>query len=323
MFISINHMYHTKFLLNALFCCSFCFLNSTENLQAQSAGNPKAWVEKSDQYTQLLIDLDKKYSPEYGSAEGLSEYDEQISVPTLANQLAERNEEEKLLTVYTAALQKEKEAPVLQDLHILIDHLKLGFGEMDYELKHKVPFLNAASQIYDGLEILMDEQTASTRRQAAVVRIRKYAGLEPGYQPLTEIFKERVSHQMKTADMIYPSKQRIEVDLSRNASIIEGIALLCKKYNLKGWEEPYEKLKKQVADYDQWTRDQILPKARVDFRLPPEEYALRFEQYGIDIPPAEIAKMAHAAFTEIQNEMKPLAKKSPDSVICHPTIIAA
>jgi len=309
MFISINHMYHTKFLLNALFCCSFCFLNSTENLQAQSAGNPKAWVEKSDQYTQLLIDLDKKYSPEYGSAEGLSEYDEQISVPTLANQLAERSEEEKLVAVYTAALQKEKEAPVLQDLHILIDHLQLGFREMDYELKHKVPFLNAASQIYDGLEILMDEQTAATRRQAAVVRIRKYAGLEPGYRPLTEILKERVSHQMKTGDMIYPSRQRMEVDLSRNASIMEGIAILCKKYNLKGWEEPYEKLKKQVANYDQWTREQVLPKARTDFRLPPEEYALRFEHYGIDISPAEIAKMAHVAFTQIQNEMKPLAKE--------------
>ena len=54
-------------------------------------------------------------------------------------------------------------------------------------------------------------------------------------------------------------------------------------------------------------RQTILPKARTDFRLPPEEYALAFEGYGIDIPPAQIAAMAHAAFTEYQTEMAPLA----------------
>ena len=51
----------------------------------------------------------------------------------------------------------------------------------------------------------------------------------------------------------------------------------------------------------------ILPKARTDFRLPPEEYALAFEQYGIDLPPAKVAAMAHAAFSQYQAEMAPLA----------------
>ena len=54
-------------------------------------------------------------------------------------------------------------------------------------------------------------------------------------------------------------------------------------------------------------RSDILPKARTDFRLPPEKYALAFEEYGIDIPPAQIAAMAHAAFTQYQAEMAPLA----------------
>ena len=62
-----------------------------------------------------------------------------------------------------------------------------------------------------------------------------------------------------------------------------------------------------MTDYDAWVRQNILPKARTDFRLPPEKYALAFEEYGIDIPPAQIAAMAHAAFTEYQAEMAPLA----------------
>ena len=49
------------------------------------------------------------------------------------------------------------------------------------------------------------------------------------------------------------------------------------------------------------------PGRRTDFRLPPEEYALDLENYGIDIPPAQLAEMAHKSFTEIQEEMKPIA----------------
>ncbi|MGA8234618.1 MAG: DUF885 domain-containing protein, partial [Candidatus Acidiferrales bacterium] len=47
--------------------------------------------------------------------------------------------------------------------------------------------------------------------------------------------------------------------------------------------------------------------ARTDFREPPEEYALNLEDYGIDIPSAQLANMAHQSFTEIQEEMKPVA----------------
>jgi uncharacterized protein (DUF885 family) len=76
---------------------------------------------------------------------------------------------------------------------------------------------------------------------------------------------------------------------------------------LSGWEPAYAKLKSELADYDAWVRQTILPKARTDFRLPPQKYALAFEEYGIDIPPAQIAALAHKAFTQYQAEMAPLA----------------
>jgi uncharacterized protein (DUF885 family) len=41
--------------------------------------------------------------------------------------------------------------------------------------------------------------------------------------------------------------------------------------------------------------------------MPAERYALAFEEYGIDVPPAQIASMAHAAFAQYQKEMAPLA----------------
>jgi uncharacterized protein (DUF885 family) len=138
-------------------------------------------------------------------------------------------------------------------------------------------------------------------------RIRKYAGLESGYKPLTEILKQRALEQTSKPGVIYPWRQEIETELGRDSNYVEGIAALFKKYNLQGWEEPYEKLKTQLADYDTWLKSTILPKARADFRLPPEEYALRLQNFGIDIPPEQLTAMAHKAFDDIQAEMKPIA----------------
>ena len=86
-----------------------------------------------------------------------------------------------------------------------------------------------------------------------------------------------------------------------------GISDLFKKYNIQGWEGPFATLKKQLADYDAWETANILPKARTDFRLTPEEYAINFENYGIDISPTQIAEMAHKSFLEYQGQMQTLA----------------
>jgi uncharacterized protein (DUF885 family) len=49
--------------------------------------------------------------------------------------------------------------------------------------------------------------------------------------------------------------------------------------------------------------------ARIDFRLPAEEYALNLEDVGIDIPSDQLTALAHQAFTEFQAEMKPIAAR--------------
>ncbi|MBB6271340.1 hypothetical protein HDF26_001767 [Pedobacter cryoconitis] len=293
----------------SLSACLFILIPFAVNSQTKPAHTGKTWITQSNQYTEQLINLDKKYSPEYGSAQGLAEYDTLIVVPTLANLMAERKEEEILNGKYKASLQTEKDLAVKQDLNILIAHLNLGFKRQDFEHLRKIPFLNAANIIYEGLQVLLDDQTPEKRRSAAIVRLQKYTGLAHGFKPLTSILKDRVSAQMRGKEMIYPSKQEMEVTLSRNASIINGIEDLFKKYKLTGWENAYTVLKKQVQDYDQWTRENVLPKARKDFRVTPEEYALQLEDYGVNITPDRLAQMAHKAFTEIQQEMKPIAEQ--------------
>jgi hypothetical protein len=114
---------------------------------------------------------------------------------------------------------------------------------------------------------------------------------------------------MAKPGIIYPAKVEIETEMARNSAYLDGIPALMKKYNLQGWQEPYEKLKAQLVDYDVWIKTNVLPKARTDFRMPPEEYAMALENYGIDIPQDKLAAMAHQAFIEYQGEMKVVAAK--------------
>jgi uncharacterized protein (DUF885 family) len=274
---------------------------------AASAPASRAWIEKSNAYTNKLLDVQLEHSPERGSNQGLAKFDERISDPRLADELAERRELEAALKQIDAARPQESDKRVEEDLDILHKAFDLRFRRQDYGLKHEVPFMNASEQVFQGLRGLLDDQVAAERRPAAVVRLRKYTGTEAGYKPLTELFKQRELEQMAKPGVYYPSREQVLIELGRNSNYVDGIAALFKKYGLHEWEAPYGELKAQLADYDAWVRQNILPKARTDFRLPPEKYALAFEEYGIDLPPAKIAAMAHAAFTQYQAEMAPLA----------------
>jgi uncharacterized protein (DUF885 family) len=279
-------------------------------LAEPAAGNDhteKAWIKQSNEFTNMLLNVQLEHSPEQGSAQGVAKFDDRISDPSRADELTQRQELEAALAKIGAARPSVTDKHVQEDIDILQKSFNLQFRVEDFERAREVPFYNASAQIFRGLHALLDDQVAAERRTAALVRLRKYAGVETGYKPFTERLKERELEQIAKPGVIFPSKGEIETDLGRNSNYIEGIAALFKKYNLTGWEPAFDKLKVQLADYDAWVKENILPKARTDFRLPAEKYVLAFEGYGIDIPPAQIAKMAHAAFAQYQTEMAPLA----------------
>ncbi|HEY0339847.1 MAG TPA: DUF885 family protein, partial [Steroidobacteraceae bacterium] len=280
---------------------------------AQTAATPERpeqqWIARSNAYTNLLLDVQLQHSPEEGSHQGVAKFDERISNPTLADELAERHEFEAALAKIDAARAQETDKKVWEDLDILHKAFDLRFRQQDFSLQHEVPFYNASESVFQGLRGLLDDQMTPERRQAALVRLRKYAGVEPGYTPFTEILRRRESEQIAKPGVIYPSRGELDTELGRNSNYVDGIAALFKKYKLTGWEPAYAQLKDQLTGYDAWVRDNILPKARTDFRLPPEQYVLAFERYGIDLPPAKIAAMAHAAFGEYQAEMGRLATR--------------
>ena len=294
-------MNHKAAVIAALFAISVPAAAQTPPQAAPS------WIDVSNNYTNMLLAVQMKHSPEYGSEEGLSEFDAKVSQPTLADEDRERAETEAVLAQFKAAAAGAQPEEVEQDLQILIHAVELEFREQDFARAHEVPFNNASSIAFGGIRTLLDDQTPAERRPAAVTRLRAYAGLEPGYAPIADILKQRVIEQMAKPGVIYPSRNEIETELGRDSNYLDGIQSLFQKYNLTGWQDAFATLKMQLTGYDDWIRATVLPHARTDFRLPPEKYALNLEDYGIDTPPDQIAAMAHQAFTEIQAEMKPIA----------------
>ena len=86
-------------------------------------------------------------------------------------------------------------------------------------------------------------------------------------------------------------------------TMLAGIRDLLASSKLPGWEPRYALLEKQLNDYNDWLKREMLPRARKDHRLPPEVYANNLRQYGVDISPEELISRALTSFAEIRNQM--------------------
>jgi hypothetical protein len=93
------------------------------------------WIEASNRFTQMLVDVHLRHSPEYGSSQGLAEYDTRIGVPTLADALAERAERDAVIERIEAQLPLEKDRKVAEDMQILIHAIDLDDRELDLQIR--------------------------------------------------------------------------------------------------------------------------------------------------------------------------------------------
>jgi uncharacterized protein (DUF885 family) len=274
-------------------------------VSAQST--PPAWVAKSDQNTQLVLDLLARQSPEGAADLGVSGHDEEIFDLTPGFEKRAEEDTRKVLAQLEKRLPAETDPPVRQDLQILIDSLKADLEGSKLGRSYRIPYFNLTQTIFGSMRSLLDDQVEASRRPAALVRLKKYTGMTPGFTPLATLAETYVRSRLKEPGLVGPFKDQVERDLANNATIVAGIEELFKKYGIAGYEEPYARLKAQLAAYDDFVRKEILPRARTDFRLPPKLYAYSLEQVGVDMPVEELVSRAEVAFKEIQSEMESLA----------------
>ncbi len=271
--------------------------------------SPPAWVARSNQNSQLLVAIQARYSPEEAASSGAPGLDEQTS--SLSPEQPERFRRD--TAVARIELQKrlaaEKDPLVRQDLEILIAQADRDIRSSEASERNLLPYYDIAGYIFFGVQSLLDDQISADRRPAAVVRLLKYTGVLEGFEPITIQAEERFREKLKTPGLVGPAKAKVEKDLENTNAYVNGIGLLLEKYKMRGYQEAFAKLKEQLASYDDFVRGEVLPKSRTDFRLPPELYTIALQNYGIDYTPEELTRLAHQTFTELQNQMQPIAGK--------------
>lgn len=271
-------------------------------------GAQPEWVTRSNEQAKVLLEVDAKFAPEGAARTGVEGVDEAITdLSPGVNQRARQAYREAAQTL-RGRLKAEQDPKVRQDLEILIRAAELRVRSSEMTEKHLLPYADVVQLVFQGLRALLDDQIPEARRRAALVRLRRYAGLEQGYQPITQLAEQRLREKFGK-QLLGPFKNRVEQDLANGRLYLDGIGPLFAKYKIDGYQEPLAKWKEQAAAFQDFVRKEVLPRARTDFRLPQELYRVNLENYGVDLPPAELARKARAAFQEIQGQMQPLSRE--------------
>jgi hypothetical protein len=265
------------------------------------------WIAASNEHSQLVLGLVAKYNPEAAAGIGVDGYDQAII--DLGERLYERSkaDREALLVELNKRRVAEKHPLVRQDLGILVKSVEDNLRTDELNREHMLPYFNISRQVFGGVRALIDEQIPRERYPAAVVRLNRYAGLEQGYTAVTQLAMDRSRERFGVEGLQGPYRGEVQQDLERSETFISGIEELMAGTDLKGWQEPVETLAGQLREYNEWVRDEILPRAREDFRLPPAMYADALRNWGVDASPEDLIRLATQGYMDIRNEMMALA----------------
>jgi uncharacterized protein (DUF885 family) len=274
-----------------------------------AAAQPKQpeWIQRSNANSQILVGVFAKLAPEQAGRMGVPGLDAEIF--DLKPGYEQRAEEmgKAALNTLMQKLQAEKDPMVKEDLEILIDAAEQGREGHELEHKYMLPYFNVSGTVFQGLRALLDDQIPAERRGAALTRLRKYAGTEPGYTPIAQLAEARTRERLTEKPLLGPVKDEVERDLAQSATYVKGIGELFEKYKITDYQKPLDELQKQLTAYEAFVRAEIVPRARTDFRQPPEMYAFGLKQFGNDMPVPELTSRASVAFKELQNQMQVLA----------------
>ncbi|HTJ26505.1 MAG TPA: DUF885 domain-containing protein [Candidatus Limnocylindria bacterium] len=270
--------------------------------------NATDWISRSDAIAEPVVALYALAEPEQSSQIGLTQADARTT------DLAEGWRERVGAAARAAnarldrAAAEEQEPRVREDVAILrraVDDIVRGIEVSD---AHEVPFVDVARIVFSGLRVLLDEQNPPERRELALVRLRRYAGFEE-IPPLTASAEREIRERLAIPGRLPPYERQLRTALALVPVLLDGLEQMLRTAGVRDWEAPLAALRGQLDAYGTFVERELLPRARTDHRLPAEVYAFNLHRVGVDIPPAELAARAHAAFDQIAAEIRALAPR--------------
>ncbi len=274
---------------------------------AAATAQTAAWIAKSNQDANILLQVQAKYVPEGSSALGAESYDAQIfdlKPGVVARQSADLRVAE---TQFEQLLKAETDPHVREDLEILLKATRDQRTTLELNDRLMLPYFDLPQAIYGGFQQLLDKRTTPSRYPAALLRLKRYTGAEPGYEPITKLARDRISERLSDQTLTAPWSVELLQELKNQDQYLAGIRDLFKDSGLKGWEKDFATLASQIDAYGKWVRATVLPHARTTNLLPPEIYADNLKQYGVTMDPRELMDRALFTFAQTRDEMQTLA----------------
>ncbi len=265
------------------------------------------WIERSNGYAKILTDIQAHYAPEEAAAVGVEGHDGEVL--DLGPRYSQRQEADlAAASVKLEAAQfSESDLRVKQDLDILHRSAEDQRHTLELQRRRLVPFFDLPESVFSGFQKLIHDGVPPARQAQAVLRLRRYVGAEPGYQPITVLARARLSEALEAPGLVAPWRVELQQSLDNEKLYLQGVRKLFQGSGLKGWQRPLEKFESQVAAYDAWLRTALLPRARARHELPEEIYADHLKQFGVDADPRVLIASALAAYSEIRDELAALA----------------
>ncbi len=268
----------------------------------------QAWIEKSNAYAGKLLGIMAKYAPEYASMIGVDAADTEVMdmKPNVIDRYVADSRD--VIAELKAAAGEESNPALLQDIEIMIGALERDIRTNELQRANIVSYTNVPQDIYSGYQALLGPGSDASRHESALVRLRKYVGLEEGYQPIVELAMARTRESLANKALTGPFKGEVEQDLERLPVFLEGLAPLFEDAGLEGWQEPLAMLKTQLTAYGDFVRAEVLPRARTEARLPRPLYENDLARWGLEgVTPETLIQMATLGYASIKFEMQALA----------------
>jgi len=274
---------------------------------AASPAAAPAWIATSNQHAAIVLDSLARFQPEVGSLFGVPGSDERVY--DHGPRLFERRtaDSRTVLDAIEALVPIEKDPAVRQDLAILIDAVKRGLDRATRTHAAFLPYENVPETVFDGLRTLLAPQNPPARKQLALARLKLYAGADGGGEPWVQQARTRWQERADDNALLGPARAEVEKDLGNRRALIQGLAPLFVEARGEGYEATLAELVQQLEADEAFVRNEVLPRARKDFKLAPELYTMNLRDFGIDMPIEELSSRARVAFREIQNEMQSVA----------------
>ena len=263
---------------------------------AEAAG--PAWVKRSNDFAQILLQAQAPFQPEEVSFFGVPGYDDKVADLGPDNARRYRDAIGKARRALQEKLEVERDPNVRQDLAIMIHAADQAAEGSALNERLLLPWQDAPQMVFGGLNNLLSEQVPAARRAKALDRLQRYVGLAPGSASSLVLARQRYEEKLANGALLPPTRREVEQALSNVDTYAKGIRELFATYKIDGAEPALAAMDRQFKDYAAWTRKVVLPKAREDARLPPELYAFQLKQVGIDITPQELIQRAQLEFME-------------------------